>query len=91
MCFSSSSIQGYYRKGVALQGLGRLEESLKAYLQCLMLNSSLCAARKALAEVGHESKVLTGCPQICNFPEQQHLLVAKVIVYYYASLIPTQN
>ncbi|XP_072039440.1 LON peptidase N-terminal domain and RING finger protein 3-like [Amphiura filiformis] len=43
--------KGYYRKGTALESLGRLEEALKAYLHCLMLDNTLTAARNSLAKV----------------------------------------
>jgi len=43
--------QGYYRKGAALFGLRRHEESVLAYLQCLALDPGVTLARKALAKV----------------------------------------
>ena len=45
-------LQGYYRKGAALFGLQRHEESVLAYLQCLALDPGVTLARKALAKVG---------------------------------------
>ncbi|XP_074650832.1 LON peptidase N-terminal domain and RING finger protein 1-like [Tubulanus polymorphus] len=40
--------KGYYRKGVALSGMGCHEEAARAYLQCLALDSSVKPARTAL-------------------------------------------
>ncbi|KAK2176734.1 hypothetical protein NP493_643g01042 [Ridgeia piscesae] len=47
--------KGYYRKGAALFGLRRHEESVLAYLQCLAIDPGVTLARKALAKVLHEA------------------------------------
>ncbi|XP_077984648.1 LON peptidase N-terminal domain and RING finger protein 3-like [Glandiceps talaboti] len=45
--------KGHYRKGSALLGLGRNEEAMIAFLQCLVLDPSNTSARKELAKVLH--------------------------------------
>ena len=49
--------QAYFRKGSALVGLGRHEEAVLAFLQCLALDPTVSTVRNALAKALH--KVLT--------------------------------
>ena len=43
--------QGYFRKGCALFGLGKYEDSVVALLQCLALDTSIDTAREYLSKV----------------------------------------
>lgn len=44
-------LQGYFRRGCALYGLGKYEESVVALLQCLALDTSIETAKEYLSKV----------------------------------------
>lgn len=43
--------KGFFRKGIALYGLGRYEDAVVAYLQCLALDKHVMSAREGLSKV----------------------------------------
>ena len=45
------SFKGYFRRGVALAGLGLYEEAAISYLECLSLDPTLTSVKSALAIV----------------------------------------
>lgn len=44
--------KGFFRKGLALYGLGRYEEAVIAFLQCLALDKEVTSAKEYLSKVG---------------------------------------
>lgn len=51
LCEFNFPVQGHYRRAVAHEKLGNLEESLAAYMLCMRFGGSECIIQKATAAV----------------------------------------
>lgn len=88
--------KGYFRKGAALASLGRYEEAAVAYLQCLVLDSSVAIIKQEVTELIQKSVIPlnsslkhggseSSCSSSASFPGQNFLGGSDGSIYSIAS------